>query len=99
MSALAIAFLGFGFPVYLAYLGAVYQFNIWYVGIFTFLSLLGGVTIPLALHAITESLAHPDEDYEEQLDDMVRAFRALLKRMDDVLIELREIDRMLSVEE
>jgi len=100
LSAMAIILLGFAFPAILAYLGAVYQFNIWYVGIFTFLSLVGAVLIPITLYGITGVLIDDDQDrYREQVDEMEEALASLLKRVDEIVNSLKEVDAILKTEE
>ncbi len=100
MAGLSVIFMGFGFPAYLAYLAAVYNLNIWFVGIFTFLSLLGAAGIAVVyLGVSSEWIFGDDDEIGDRHKNVVETLQALVERMDELYESLKDIDDMLKMEE
>ncbi len=99
VSFLSVIFMGFLFPAILAYLAAVYLLNIWYVGIFTFLSLLAAVAV-VSIDPIFNSHYGEDEElYYRRYRTVKDALESLVERLDGVYEDLVEIDNILKMEE
>ncbi len=100
LSSLAIVFMGFGFPAVLAYLAATQGFNIWYAGIFSFLSIIGAAGVVAIAYGMGFMLWDNDtDDTKAQLKDVTKILVSVLEKMDILAAGLREIDEILKVEE
>ncbi len=100
LAGLSITLMGFGFPAILVYLAAFYAFNIWFVGIFTFLSLLGAAVVTFIIFIFADSDIWDDnEDLEERHNELVRTMASLIQRLERVQVDLKEIDETLRMEE
>ncbi|MDF1540611.1 MAG: hypothetical protein P1Q69_17065 [Candidatus Thorarchaeota archaeon] len=90
--------LGFGFPSVMVYMNVFHGLDIWFVGFFTFLSLLGAFGLPAMILLIASDVIEGPPDNRE-IERFREAQIDLLKDLNEMVEYLADIENMLRVEE